>query len=160
VGVVDIDPGQNPGAPALWSFGREGSPPGVVFTTEGAATFLGVVTVAGLVLPAAATTESVAYLFEAPAGALTRAVLRAPKAGTVAAVHGYRVGGSGATINALVNATDLLAVDLSLAVASTWTSGPAIAAPTLAAGDTISLSVRSVAGGPTYVVVQVDWQAA
>lgn len=111
-------------------------------------------------LDAMTTVWSTGYLFEAPTGATSRVVLRAPIAATVTAVRGYRTGGTGAAINAQVNTSDLLAVDLSLSSAATWLAGPSVQNSTVAAGDSITVAVRSVTGTPTYVVVEVDLGAA
>lgn len=81
---------------------------------------------------------------------------RAVKACVVTAVRGYRVAGSGAVINAQVGANDLLAVDLSLTSAAAWISSTTIQNATLAAGDTLTLEIVSVAGSPDAVTVQVD----
>jgi len=87
---------------------------------------------------------------------------RAPVACKVIAVRAYRVGGSGAVVNAQKNAADLLAADLSLTSADTWMGGSsglaAAAVLHLAAGDTLKAEVVSVAGtpGPTAVTIQVD----
>ncbi|MET8113823.1 right-handed parallel beta-helix repeat-containing protein [Streptomyces prasinus] len=94
----------------------------------------------------------------APAGAASYVIWRAPKACTVTAVRGYRVGGTGATINATKNGVDLLAVNLSLSTASTWLAGPGVQNAALAAGDTLAVAIRSVAGAPTAVTIQVDVQ--
>lgn len=93
-----------------------------------------------------------------PTGAVTYVIWRAPKACTVTAVRGYRAGGTGATINATRNGADLLAVNLSLSSADTWLSGPGVQNQTFAAGDSLAVAVRSVAGAPAAVTIQVDVQ--
>lgn len=45
--IADQGPGQNPRAPGVLSFGREGATPGFTVTTEGDAVFQGTVTSAG-----------------------------------------------------------------------------------------------------------------
>jgi hypothetical protein len=106
-------------------------------------------------------TDSAGYVFEAPAGAVLRAVLRAPRALTVSAVRGFRVGGTAASVNARNGATNkILAVDLSLATASTWTSSTTVQNATLAAGDYLQMEVTGVTGTLTYLVVQVDYQVS
>ena len=87
-------------------------------------------------------------------------IWQATKAGTVTGVRGYRNGGTGATINAQKNALDLLAADLSLATADTWLSGPSVQNASFAAGDLLRVAVRSVAGSPAYVTIQVDYTEA
>lgn len=120
----------------------------------------GGVTAPSLTLPAAATTVSKSLVITAPAGAVSYVVWRAPKACTVIAVRGYRVGGTGTTINAVKNASDLLAADLSLSTASTWLSGPSVQNASFAAGDSLTVAIRSVSGTPTAVTIQVDLQGA
>ncbi|MEV4974456.1 right-handed parallel beta-helix repeat-containing protein [Streptomyces scopuliridis] len=103
-------------------------------------------------------TASKALVITAPGGASAYVIWRAPKACTVTAVRGYRVGGTGASINAQKNAADLLATDLSLSTPATWLSGPSVQNATFNAGDTLSVAVRSVTGSPAAVTVQVDVQ--
>lgn len=86
----------------------------------------------------------------------TLVVWRAPFAGTVTKVWGYRNGGSGATINAQVAGSDLLASDLSLTGADTWMDGGAVQNTAVAVGNPLAIEVATVAGSPTYVSVQVD----
>lgn len=118
----------------------------------------GGVTAPSLTLPATATTVSKSLVITAPAGAVSHVVWRAPKACTVVAVRGYRVGGTGATINAQRNASDLLATNLSLSTAATWLSGPSVQNATFAAGDSLTVAIRSITGTPTAVTIQVDFQ--
>ncbi|XCM28845.1 glycosyl hydrolase family 28-related protein [Streptomyces parvus] len=108
-------------------------------------------------LPFAASVSK-ALVVTAPAGAATYVIWRAPKACTVTAVRGYRVGGTGVTINATKNGADLLATNLSLSTADTWLAGPGVQNETMAAGDTLAVAVRSVTGTPTAVTIQVDVQ--
>lgn len=86
----------------------------------------------------------------------TIAVWRANVAGTVTKVYGYRVGGSGATVNAKVNTNDLLSSNLSLTSADTWMDGGAVQNTAVAVGDTLFLVVATVAGSPNEVSVQVE----
>jgi hypothetical protein len=82
---------------------------------------------------------------------------RAPFACTVAKVWGYRVGGTGATINARKNgASNHLASALSLTSADTWMDGGDVQNQTYAAGDKLEIMIVTVAGSPTQVGVQVD----
>lgn len=84
-------------------------------------------------------------------------VWRAPFACTVTAVKGYRVGGSGATVNARRNGTDNhLASAVSLSSADTWTDGGSVQNTAYAAGDKMEIMVVSATGSPTQVAVQVD----
>lgn len=117
----------------------------------------GVVTAMGLVLPPEVTTFSIGSTFPSPT-TTTQVTWRAPKPCIVTNVLGYRIGGSGATINALNETNDLLATDLSLVTADSWLAAPAIQYATLETGATLSLSIRSVGGSPTSVVIQVELQ--
>lgn len=118
----------------------------------------GGVTAPSLTLPATATTVSKSLVITGPTGAVSYVVWRAPKACTVTAVRGYRVGGTGTTVNAQKNTSDLLATDLSLSTAATWLSGPSVQNASFAAGDSLTVAVRSVTGTPTAVTIQVDLQ--
>jgi len=118
----------------------------------------GGVTAPSLTLPATATTVSKSLVITAPTGTAAYVVWRAPKACTVVAVRGYRVGGTGTTVNAQKNTSDLLATDLSLSTAATWLSGPSVQNATFAAGDSLTVAIRSVTGTPTAVTIQVDLQ--
>lgn len=107
-------------------------------------------------LPAAFASKGL--VFTAPTGAVSYTVWRAPQACTVTAVRGYRSGGTGATINATTNGADLATTDLSLSTDVTWMAAAALQNTALAAGDSIALAVRSVAGTPSAVTVQIDVQ--
>jgi hypothetical protein len=83
---------------------------------------------------------------------------RAPFACTVTAVKGYRVAGTGATVNARRNGADNhLASALSLTSADTWQDGGSVQNTAYAAGDRMEIMVVSVAGTPTQVSIQVDF---
>jgi len=85
-------------------------------------------------------------------------VWRAPFACTVTAVKGYRVGGSGATINARRNGTsNHLSIALSLTSADTWTDGGAVQNTAYVAGDKLEVMVVSATGSPTQIGIQVDF---
>lgn len=93
-----------------------------------------------------------------PAAAINVIIWRAPFACTVTNVRGYRVGGTGATINARLNgASNHLASDLSLTSADTWMDGGAVQNTAYAAGDKLEIMVVTLAGSPTQVGVQVDF---
>ena len=82
----------------------------------------------------------------------------APFACTVITVKGYRVGGTGATINARKNGTsDHLSSALSLTSADTWMDGGEVQNATYAAGDKLEIMIVTVAGDPTQIAVQVDF---
>jgi hypothetical protein len=81
----------------------------------------------------------------------------APFSCIVTNVRGYRVGGTGATINARRNGTDNhLSGDLSLTDATTWMDGGSVQNTTYVAGDKMEVIIQSATGGPTQIVVQVD----
>jgi hypothetical protein len=101
---------------------------------------------------------SVGYVFEAPAGPVLRAVTRLAGAATVTGVRAFRVGGTGATINARADDNTLLPVDLSVASASTWMSVPSLQNTAVAAGTSLQVEITGVTGIVTYVLVQIDYQ--
>jgi hypothetical protein len=99
--------------------------------------------------------------FLSPGGALAVVIWRAPYACTVLNVRGFRLGGTGATINARKNgASTHLSSDLSLSSGGSWMDGGAVQNETYAAGDYLELLLQSVSGSPTQVVVQVDFRRA
>lgn len=116
----------------------------------------GVITAEGLVLGPDASTFSIGAVLPGATGDMV--VWRAPKAVQVIAVRGYRVGSSGASINATNDGSDLLATDLSLSTATTWLSGPSVQNEVLETGATLTLSVRAITGSPTAITIQVDVQ--
>lgn len=69
---------------------------------------------------------------------------------------GYRVGGTGATVNARKNgASNHLSAALSLAAADVWTPGTPIINPTYAPADKLEIMIVSVTGSPTQVAIIV-----
>lgn len=83
---------------------------------------------------------------------------RAPFACTVTNVRGYRVGGSGATINARKNGTDNhLASALSLTGADSWMDGGAVQNTSYAAGDKMEIMLVSATGSPTQISILVEF---
>lgn len=81
----------------------------------------------------------------------------APYACTVTNVRGYRVGGTGATINARKEgADDHLSAHKSLTSANQWMDGGAVQNTAYAAGEKMEIMVVTVAGSPTQIAVQVD----
>ena len=85
-------------------------------------------------------------------------IWRAPFSCTVTAVKGYRVGGTGATINARKNGvSNHLASNLSLTSADTWMDGGAVQNTAYVAGDKLEIMVVTVTGSPTQVEIQVDF---
>ena len=76
---------------------------------------------------------------------------------TVANVRGYRVAGTGATINARKNgASNHLSSALSLTSADTWMDGGSVQNTAYAVGDKLEIMVVTATGGPTQIAVQVD----
>ncbi len=85
-------------------------------------------------------------------------VWRAPFACTMSALKGYRVGGSGATVNARKNgSSNHLSSDLSLTSADTWTDGGAVQNTAYSAGDKLEIMVVSATGSPTQISIQADF---
>ncbi|NEA53589.1 hypothetical protein G3I60_05310 [Streptomyces sp. SID13666] len=121
---------------------------------------VGALTASSLTLPPGTVTSSKTVVFPSPTGATAYAVWRASQPCTVVAVRGYRAGGTGGTINAQNNASDLLPTDLSLSVAATWMSGPSLQNTAMAAGDTLTVKLTGVTGSPSAVTLQVDVQGA
>ncbi len=71
-------------------------------------------------------------------------------------MKGYRVGGSGATINARKNgSSNHLSSAKSLTSANSWMDGGGVQNTGYSAGDKIELMIVSVAGDPTQVAVEV-----
>jgi hypothetical protein len=86
---------------------------------------------------------------------------RLPVACTVTAVKGWRVGGTGATINARLNgASNHLASALSLVNASTVYDGGAVQNTAYSIGDYLEIMVVSVAGTVSQIGIQVDFETA
>lgn len=86
---------------------------------------------------------------------------RASQDAVVKNVRGYRVGGSGATINARKNGSaEHLSSPLSLTSADTWMDGGAVTNDIYAPGEKMEIMVVSAAGGPTQIGIQVDLELA
>jgi hypothetical protein len=95
-----------------------------------------------------------------PTVAINIITWRAPFACTVTNVRGYRVGGTGATINARRNGADNhLASALSLTSADTWMDGGAVQNTAYVAGDKLEIMIVTVGGTPAQIAVQVDFTA-
>jgi hypothetical protein len=93
-----------------------------------------------------------------PSGAANYIVWRAPFACTVTNVRGYRVGGTGATINARKNgSSNHLSSALSLTSADTWQDGGGVQNTSYSAGDKLEIMVVSVTGSPTQIAIQLDY---
>jgi len=101
---------------------------------------------------------SVAGVVLNPSAAINVIAWRAPFICTVTAVKGYRVGGTGATINARKNgASNHLASDLSLTSADTWMDGGSVQNTDYAAGDKLEIMLVSISGTPTQIAIQVEF---
>jgi hypothetical protein len=89
----------------------------------------------------------------------TMSVWWAPYDCRVISIKGYRVGGTGATINAhrSGSATNHLASALSLTDANMWMDAGSITDATYTAGDGLEIALMSVAGTPTQVSIQVNY---
>lgn len=84
-------------------------------------------------------------------------VWRAPYSCTVTNVRGFRVGGTGATVNGRLNGTStFLSSDLSLTSADSWLDGGTVQNAAIVAGDEVEIQVVTVSGSPTQVAVQID----
>lgn len=107
----------------------------------------------------ASFSKTAAWLDPAGISAGTIAVWRAPYACTVTAIKGYRVGGTGATINAYrgTTATTHRSSALSLTSTSTWMDGGTVQNTAYAIGDSLLMGVVSVTGTVTQISVQVDF---
>ena len=90
--------------------------------------------------------------------ALNIVVWRTSFACVVKYVKGYRVGGTGATVNARKNGTlNLLASALSLTSADEWMDGGAVQNENFAVGDKLEIMIVSTAGAVTQLAIQVDF---
>lgn len=93
-----------------------------------------------------------------PTSAINVIVWRAPFACTVTNVRGYRVGGSGATVNARKNGSlNHLSSALSLTSADIWMDGGSVQNQTYAAGDKLEIMIATLTGDPTQIAIQVDY---
>lgn len=80
---------------------------------------------------------------------------------TVTNVRGYRVGGTGATINARKNgASNHLATALSLTSADAWMNGGAVQNVSYATGDKLEIMFVTLTGTPTQIGIQIDFVKA
>lgn len=104
-----------------------------------------------------ARTDSKSVTLASPVAATTVAVWKAPVACTITAVHGYRVGGTAATVNVARNTVNVLAADLSIAGAAAWSDGTPAAPVAVAAGDSVTATVVTATGTPTSVTIQFDY---
>ena len=83
-------------------------------------------------------------------------VWQAPYDYTLLAVRGYRVGGTGATVNARRNgASQHLSSDLSLTSATTWMDGGAVQDATYSCGDKAEIMLTGTSGSPTQVRIEI-----
>jgi len=90
--------------------------------------------------------------------AINTVVWYATCACTVTNVRGYRVGGTGATVNARRNGADNhLASAVSLTNADTWYDGGAVQNTAYVAGDKLEIMIVGVTGDITQIAIQVDF---
>ena len=76
---------------------------------------------------------------------------------TINAVKGYKVGGSGATINTRKNGSlTNLATNLFIGSDSTWLDGGAVQNSSFVPGDVLEFMLIDATGYPTQVAVQVN----
>ena len=93
-----------------------------------------------------------------PTEAINIIVWRAPFSCYVHRIWGYRVGGTGATINARKNGSqNHLASALSLTSENNWVDGGVVQNIDYAAGDKLEIMVVSVNGTPSQIAIQVDF---
>jgi len=93
--------------------------------------------------------------------AINTVVWYATETCTVTNVRGYRVGGTGATINARKNgSSNHLSSALSLASADTWTDGGAVQNTGYVAGNKLEIMVVSVSGDVEQIGIQIDFVRA
>lgn len=83
---------------------------------------------------------------------------RAPFAAQVSSIQAYRIGGSGATVNARkLGESNHLAVDLSVTVEGAWIGGGTLQHADYAVGDTLEVVISAVNGPPTQLIMQFDF---
>ena len=94
-----------------------------------------------------------------PTAPLNVAIWQAPFACVVTKVSGYRVGGSGATVNARRNGSAAhLAAALSLTSADTWMADEGVQNVAYAEDDSLEIQIVTAAGSPTQVAVLVEFR--
>lgn len=124
----------------------------VVEVTDDVTTDTTVVTIVGGIISRGGTVL-------VPTEAISVIVWYATFACTVTNIRGYRVGGTGATINARRNgSSNHLSSALSLTSADTWMDGGAVQNTAYAIGDKLEIMIVSVAGDPDQVAVQIDFE--
>jgi hypothetical protein len=103
-------------------------------------------------------TKGVAYTDATAVVASTIVAWVAPFSCTVTAIKGYRVGGTGATINAYrgTTATPHRSANLSLTSASTWMDGGAVQNTAYVLGDSLLFGLVTVTGSVTQVNIQLN----
>lgn len=84
-------------------------------------------------------------------------VWRAPFACTATKISAYRADGSSAMINARKNTSNLLSADLTLTNSATWYSSTTLQNNSFSADDRLEISIASVSGTPTQIIIQVDF---
>lgn len=91
-------------------------------------------------------------------GSINIIIWEAPYACRVVKVKGYRVGGTGAAVNARRNGTlTHLSSNLSLTTEDTWMDGGEVQNGSYDAGDKLEIMIVSVSGAPTQIAVKVEF---
>lgn len=91
-----------------------------------------------------------------PSGTYTIPIWRAHDACRITGIHGYRIGGTAASINVTENNVRLFASPISITSTGVWISSSLISSG-IVVGDDIEIEITSVSGFPTGVSVQVDF---
>lgn len=99
--------------------------------------------------------ESKSAAVLSPTGAVDVIIWRAPFACTVTKIQAYTVGGTSTNVNALKNASALLASDL-VSTAGSWVSTTTIQNASVSINDSITLQIISVSGTPTATTIQIE----
>lgn len=84
-------------------------------------------------------------------------VWRAPFACTVQSVHGYRVGGDGAWLNARKNGIGTILTSSLTSSADTWASITTVQSSSFVTGDKLEIMLVTSSNYPTQSAVQVDF---
>jgi hypothetical protein len=91
-----------------------------------------------------------------PPGNYVFPVWRAHDNCTITGIHGYRIGGTSATVNVTKNNVRLFGSHLSLSSTGSWISSSLISSGVVK-GDDIEIEIVTVSGFPTGISIQVDF---
>ncbi len=110
-------------------------------------------------MPSQVFTKNVTFFDASGVTAATILTWQSPTACTLTGMKAYRVGGTGATVNAYRNTTGspLRSAALSLTTASTWTDGGAVQNTAFAVNDSLLFGLLTVAGAVTQVNIQLSF---